>query len=66
VMRGRQLVDGPLIPTAPRDLVAALGALQRKLYVVPSQHLVVTRLGDNCPPPDTKLWQLLTAAQISQ
>lgn len=66
VMRGRQLVAGPLVPTAPPDLVAALGALQRKLYVVPSQHLVVTRLGDNCPPLDAKLWQLLTAAKISK
>ncbi len=66
VMRGRQLVRGPLVPTAPPDLVAALGALQRKLYVVPSQQLVVTRLGDNCPPLDAKLWELLTAARVSK
>ena len=29
-------VDGPLVPSAPADLVAALGALDRKIYVVPS------------------------------
>jgi len=66
VMRGRQLVAGPLVPTAPNDLVAALGALQRKLYVVPSQQLVVTRLGDNCPPLDAKLWELLSAARVAK
>jgi len=40
-------VKGPLIPTAPPDLVAALGAVDRKLYVVPSLGLVVTRLGNS-------------------
>ncbi len=38
---------GPLIPSAPPDLVAAQGARDRKLYVVPSLELVVARLGDN-------------------
>lgn len=38
-------VEGPLIPSAPADTVAALGALDRKLYVVPSQRLVMVRLG---------------------
>jgi hypothetical protein len=37
--------DGPLIPTAPPDLVAMLGALDRKVYVVPSLDLVVARIG---------------------
>ncbi len=35
-----------LVPAAPSDLYAGLGALGRKLYVVPSLDLVVTRLGD--------------------
>ncbi len=39
--------DGPLIPSAPPDLVAMLGALDRKLYIVPSLDLVVARLGDS-------------------
>ena len=38
---------GALIPSAPADLVAAQGARDRKLYVVPSLDLVVSRLGDN-------------------
>ena len=39
--------SGTLIPAAPTDLVAAQGARDRKLYVVPSLDLVVARLGDN-------------------
>jgi CubicO group peptidase (beta-lactamase class C family) len=66
VMRGRQKVLGSLIPTAPADLVAAMGAFQRKLYVVPSQHLIVTRLGDECPPLDANLWRLIMAARVEK
>lgn len=39
--------DGPLVPSAPPDLVAMQGALDRKLYIVPSLNLVVARLGDS-------------------
>jgi CubicO group peptidase (beta-lactamase class C family) len=38
--------NGPLIPSAPADLVAMQGARDRKLYRVPSLGLIVTRLGD--------------------
>lgn len=34
-----------LIPAAPPDLVAALGAQDRKIYVVPSRKLIVVRTG---------------------
>lgn len=37
--------DGPLIAAAPADTVAALGALDRRLFVVPSMKLVVVRTG---------------------
>ena len=43
---GHTRTPGWLIPSAPKDLVAALGALGRKLYVVPSLEIIVTRLGD--------------------
>lgn len=36
-----------LIPSAPDDLFAALGAMGRKIYVVPSLGIVATRTGDN-------------------
>jgi CubicO group peptidase (beta-lactamase class C family) len=56
--------DGPLIPTAPPDLAAALGALDRKLYVSPGRRLVVVRLGQSAPDKafDANLWRLLSAA----
>ena len=38
-------IEGPLIPDAPDDLVAMLGAQGRALYVVPSADLVVVRIG---------------------
>jgi CubicO group peptidase (beta-lactamase class C family) len=50
-------LDGPLIPAAPADLVAALGALDRKLYVVPSLRLVVVRMGQAADKDfDQQLW----------
>lgn len=36
---------GKLIESAPNDLIAGLGANDQKLYVVPSQNLVVVRFG---------------------
>ncbi len=52
-----------LIPAAPSDLFAAQGALGRKLYVVPSLKLVVSRLGDQ-PEADfnQQFWLKLMAA----
>ena len=37
---------GKLIPEAPDDLIAGLGANDQKLYVVPSMGLVIVRMGD--------------------
>jgi CubicO group peptidase (beta-lactamase class C family) len=50
--------EGPLIPAAPADLVGALGAFDRRLYVVPSRKLVVVRTGAaaNDPAFDQQLW----------
>jgi CubicO group peptidase (beta-lactamase class C family) len=57
-------VEGPLIPAAPADLVAALGALDRKLYVVPSRKLVVVRMGQATLDKDfdQQLWLRLMKA----
>ena len=64
--------EGTLLPTAPDDLVAALGGLGRKIYVVPSLRLVVSRLGDAPPVTegneaardafDVEIWRLIMAA----
>ncbi len=63
-MRGEETVDATsLIPSAPAYLFAAQGALGRKLYVVPSLDLVVTRLGDRPEAEfNEKLWERLIAA----
>lgn len=42
-----QLFTGSLIPSAPNDLIAGLGANDQKLYIVPSQNLVIIRMGDS-------------------
>jgi CubicO group peptidase (beta-lactamase class C family) len=38
--------NGPLIPNAPADMYAALGKDDQKIYVVPSQQLVIIRMGE--------------------
>ncbi len=53
------------VPSALPDMFYASGHGTRRIYVVPSQGLVVVRLGDN--PPDHKafdreLWRLLMAS----
>lgn len=63
-LRGRRRVPGPTIPNAPKDLVAANGALGRKCWIVPSLDLVVTRLGDQPTDRgfDNQFWKLMMEA----
>ena len=58
--------NGKLIPNAPDDLYAGLGKNDQKLYVVPSEELVVVRLGDDAGETllgpssfDNDLWEFL-------
>jgi len=50
--------DGPLITAAPADLVGALGALDRRLFVVPGRKLIVVRMGNAVDDKDfdQQLW----------
>jgi hypothetical protein len=65
---GLQLaLNGPIIPNAPADLYAALGKNDQKIYVVPSQQLVVVRQGMSAENVtfalsnfDNKLWQYIS------
>lgn len=60
------LFSGSLIPNAPSDLIAGLGANDQKLYIIPSKGLVIIRMGDdtgmNLLGPsgfDNELWQMI-------
>lgn len=61
---GLQLVyNGALIPNAPSDMYAALGKNDQKIYVIPSQQMVVVRMGASAygvaaafSPFDSVLW----------
>ncbi|MDO7877096.1 serine hydrolase [Hymenobacter sp. ASUV-10] len=59
---------GPLTPSAPADMIAALGKNDQKIYVVPSLGLVVVRQGASAGAPrlalssfDTELWTRIMA-----
>ena len=61
--------SGFLIPNAPADMAAALGYADKKIYVIPSLHLVVVRHGDAADSSqpalsdfDNILWGMLVAA----
>src|SRR5277367_516551 len=53
-----------LIPAAPAELVAALGAQDRKIYIVRSRKLIVTRTGQAAPDRgfDQQVWLRLMKA----
>ncbi|EDP70360.1 hypothetical protein FBALC1_06373 [Flavobacteriales bacterium ALC-1] len=60
---------GSLIPNAPADMIAALGAQDQKIYIVPSQNLVVVRSGNAAGLEelasssfDNELWAKINAA----
>jgi len=61
-------LNGELIPNAPGDMVAALGKNDQKIYVVPSEKLVVIRMGEAADAEtfalssfDNDLWEKINA-----
>ena len=61
-------LPGPLIPQAPSDMYMGLGRNDQKLYVIPSQSMVIIRMGN--PPTgsepmqivyDRQMWELISA-----
>jgi len=61
-------LPGPLVPNAPDDMFAALGANDQKIYVVPSKDLVIIRCGDSAGEMqlgpssfDNELWGKINA-----
>jgi len=64
----QEVIASNLIPNAPSDLFAALGANDQKIYVVPSKNLVVVRSGETAGETqlglssfDNELWAKLNA-----
>ena len=64
----QQVYPGNLIPNAPSDMFAALGAADQKIYVIPSKKMVIVRMGDAANPQnptfaysgfDNELWAKL-------
>ena len=47
VGRSGSVLAGPIVPTAPHDMVCANGKGGQHIYIVPSENLVVVRLGDS-------------------
>ena len=68
---GSQTVfPGNLVPNAPTDMYAAMGAEDQRIYVIPSKKMVVIRMGDASDPAnpsfavsgfDNELWQKINA-----
>jgi CubicO group peptidase (beta-lactamase class C family) len=59
--------NGRLIPSAPAELISAMGKGDKKIYILPSKHIVIVRhgddTGDNVFGPssfDNELWAKLT------
>lgn len=61
---------GQLIPSAPNDMFAAMGASDQRIYVIPSKNMVVIRMGDASDPAnpnfalsgfDNELWKKINA-----
>jgi CubicO group peptidase (beta-lactamase class C family) len=60
--------SGKLIPNAPNDLIAGLGANDQKLYIIPSESLVIIRMGNDAGQGelgpssfDNLLWEKINA-----
>lgn len=47
---GQTVYPGFLVPNAPADMYAAMGANDQRIYVVPSKKMVIVRMGDASDP----------------
>ena len=68
---GEQTIfSGSLVPNAPTDMYAAMGAKDQRIYVIPNKKMVVIRMGDASDPEnpsfavsgfDNALWDKINA-----
>lgn len=66
VPRMQTIFQGYLVPAAPADMYAAMGARDQRIYVIPAKNMVVVRMGDPSDPEhpsfavsgfDNALWE---------
>jgi CubicO group peptidase (beta-lactamase class C family) len=67
---GQTIYPGTLVPSAPSDMYAAMGAADQRIYVVPGKNMVVIRMGNASDPSnpnfalsgfDNELWKKINA-----
>jgi CubicO group peptidase (beta-lactamase class C family) len=67
---GQTVYTTALIPNAPSDTYAAMGAEDQRIYVVPSKNMVIIRMGNASDPAnpnfalsgfDNELWGKINA-----
>lgn len=66
----QDVFQGNLVPNAPADMYAAMGASDQRIYIVPSKKMVIVRMGNASDPAnpnfavsgfDSALWQKINA-----
>ena len=66
----QNVFQGTLIPNAPSDMYAAMGALDQRIYVIPSRNMVIVRMGKASNPDnpnfavsgfDNEFWSKINA-----
>ncbi|CAM3855880.1 serine hydrolase [Flavobacterium cucumis] len=67
---GQTSYSGSIVPNAPTEMYAAMGAADQRIYVIPSKKLVIVRMGEASNPAnpnfavsgfDNELWQKINA-----
>jgi len=67
---GQTVYPSTLVPNAPSDMYAAMGASDQRIYVIPSKNMVIIRMGEASDPSnpnfalsgfDNALWEKINA-----
>ncbi len=67
---GQTVYQGLLVPNAPVDMYAAMGAEDQRIYVIPTRNMVIIRMGEASDPGnpsfalsgfDNELWQKINS-----
>ena len=67
---GQTVFPGMLVPNAPADMYAAMGAEDQRIYVIPSKKMVIVKMGNASNPAnpnfalsgfDNELWEKINA-----